>query len=258
MDYLKFLGTGGARVVLAKQLRSSGGIWLSLAGKNLLLDPGPGALLRCWGSEPPLDPSRLDGIVLSHRHLDHTGDLNAMVEAMADGGYHPHGEIFGPEDIFSGQEPILLQYLRDYPDRINPVLTGSRFQMDSLALEFPIRHIHPVPTYGVKFSWGEHSLSYIADTRYFPELIPAYRAEVIIINMTFVEAFHGTNAYHLSAEEIGPLISGINPRQVLLTHFGRRVIQDGPERIAKKLSDETGIPVLAAADGMCFALAAEI
>ena len=82
MNYLKFLGTGGARVVVAKQARSSGGIWLSLQGVNLLLDPGPGALVRCWSSRPKMDPTDLDGIIISHKHLDHTGDVNAMIEGM--------------------------------------------------------------------------------------------------------------------------------------------------------------------------------
>jgi len=254
MDYIKFLGTAGARMVLCRQLRSSGGIWLSLAGKNLLLDPGPGALIRSWGSSPPLDPADLDGIILSHRHLDHSGDLNAMVEAMAEGGYQPHGEIYAPGDVYSGEEPILLRYLRGYPDHLNVVETGSVFQLEGLTLTFPIRHIHPVPTYGVRINWGGKSLSYIADTRFFPELIPAYQADVVIMNMTFVEAFHGEKAYHLSAEEIGPLITGISPKQVILTHFGRRVLQSGPEKLAAKLSLETGIPVLAATDGMVYTM----
>jgi len=41
-----FLGTGGARVVVFKQIRASGGIWFSIDGTEFLLDPGPGALIR--------------------------------------------------------------------------------------------------------------------------------------------------------------------------------------------------------------------
>ena len=46
-NWIKFVGTAGARFVVAKQLRSSGGLWFSLQGMNLYLDPGPGALVRC-------------------------------------------------------------------------------------------------------------------------------------------------------------------------------------------------------------------
>ena len=44
MSFIKFLGTAGARFVVMKQLRASGGVWLSLGKTNLYIDPGPGAL----------------------------------------------------------------------------------------------------------------------------------------------------------------------------------------------------------------------
>ena len=34
-EFIKFLGTAGARFVMIKQLRASGGIWLSTCGKNM-------------------------------------------------------------------------------------------------------------------------------------------------------------------------------------------------------------------------------
>lgn len=70
-DYFKFLGTGGARFVVAKQLRASGGIFLNFPGKKMILDPGPGALVRLVHSRPPLDPTGLEAIFLTHKHIDH-------------------------------------------------------------------------------------------------------------------------------------------------------------------------------------------
>ncbi|MGA2467107.1 MAG: MBL fold metallo-hydrolase, partial [Thermodesulfobacteriota bacterium] len=59
-----------------KQLRASGGVWLSIGKTNLYIDPGPGALVRCLSSKPKLEPSTLDGILLTHKHLDHSSDVN--------------------------------------------------------------------------------------------------------------------------------------------------------------------------------------
>ena len=87
MNFIKFLGTAGARFVVIKQLRKSGGIWISLDDTNLLIDPGPGSLVRCLSSKPKLNPTKLDGIILTHRHIDHSNDINIMIEAMTNGGH---------------------------------------------------------------------------------------------------------------------------------------------------------------------------
>ena len=99
------LGSGGARIVVAKQLRASGGIWFSLAGTRFLLDPGPGSLVRMTGSRHRLDPTKLAGILLSHRHLDHSGDVNNMIEAMTMGGTELRGTLFAPSDALEGDDP---------------------------------------------------------------------------------------------------------------------------------------------------------
>ena len=39
MSFIKFLGTAGARFVVTKQLRASGGLWLSAGKTNLSIDP---------------------------------------------------------------------------------------------------------------------------------------------------------------------------------------------------------------------------
>lgn len=254
-NFIKFFGTAGARMVMSKQLRSSGGIWIRLGSTNMLIDPGPGTLVRCWGSEPSLDPSLLDAIILTHRHLDHSGDMNVMVEAMVEGGYHPHGRVFAPADALDGPEPILFQYLRKYPEEITTLCPGVKFPLGDVSLEAPLRHWHPVETYGIKLSYRDQNIAYISDTRYFPQLVDAYQGmDVLIVSMTFVQPFHSSHAYHLSSEEVVPLISGIKPRVVLLTHFGRKVIEEGPESIARRLEHETGVAVCAASDGMVFEL----
>jgi len=143
-DFVKFLGTAGARFVVIKQLRSSGGLWISIGGTNLYMDPGPGALVRCLSSRPKLNPSSLDGILLSHRHLDHSGDINVMIEAMTEGGFRKRGVLFAPRDAIE-DDPVVLRYVRTYLKGIRDIYTRWR-PMDSISL-FPSDRYHfsPIP-----------------------------------------------------------------------------------------------------------------
>ncbi|MFA5317109.1 MAG: MBL fold metallo-hydrolase [Dehalococcoidales bacterium] len=87
-----FLGSGGARFMMISQLLATGGIWLSLAGTEILIDPGPAFLVGAVKRK--LRADKLSAIILSHRHLDHSGDVNVMVEAMTGVGFSHTANCF--------------------------------------------------------------------------------------------------------------------------------------------------------------------
>lgn len=116
-NFIKFLGTSGARFVMIKQLRASGGIWVCCQGTNVLIDPGPGSIVRCAKSRPRLDPTRLDGIILTHRHLDHSGDINVMIEAMTEGGFKKRGAVFCPADAIQ-EDQVILKHVMQFPQKL--------------------------------------------------------------------------------------------------------------------------------------------
>jgi phosphoribosyl 1,2-cyclic phosphodiesterase len=57
------------------------------------------------------------------------------------------------------------------------------------------------------------------------------------------------NVMHLTYDNAKTLISSIRPRVAVITHFGMTVIKAKPWEVAKKLSQETGVQVIAASDG---------
>jgi len=122
-DFIKFLGTAGARFVMIKQLRASGGLWIAYKGTNILIDPGPGSIVRCATSRPKLDPGKLDGIILTHRHLDHANDVNVMIEAMTEGGFKKRGTLFCPADAID-EDPVLLRHTKAFLQKIAVVCSS--------------------------------------------------------------------------------------------------------------------------------------
>jgi ribonuclease BN (tRNA processing enzyme) len=248
-DSITFLGTAGARFVVMKQFLASGGAWLNFGGTEILLDPGPGCLVH--SVKRKLDASKLKAIILSHKHLDHSGDINIMIEAMTEGGWKQRGIVFAPSDAVNNGA-VILPYLRDYPQKIDILSEGGSYSIQDISFKTPVKHRHPVETYGFVFKTPRHTLSWIADTKYFDELSRYYRAELLIMNVVLLEPRDGVD--HLSIPEVRQIIVEAKPKTAILTHFGMSIWRAKPWELARKLSDDTGIEVIAAHDGMRFDL----
>lgn len=250
-NWIKFLGTAGARFVMIRQLRASGGIWINFKDTNILIDPGPGSIVRCAMSRPKLDPGKLDAIILTHRHLDHANDINVMIEAMTEGGFKKRGVVFLPYDALD-VEPVILSHTRGFVDKIEILKSGTDFQIKNIKFSAPCRNIHPVETYGLKFTLGSKTVSLITDTLYFDKIKECYSADIVIINVVFFEPRPGIQ--HLSIPDVERIILEVKPRVAILTHFGMTVLTHKPHIIAEKLKDKLGIDVISAYDGMTFDL----
>ena len=248
MGEIKFLGTGGARVVVTKQIRGSGGIWLSLNDSNILIDPGPGSLVKAISSRPKLDPSKLNAIILSHKHLDHSGDVNIMMEAMTEGGLKKRGILLAPEDALNN-DPVVLKYVRDYVKDIVILKEGERYYIDNIEVSTPKRLIHGAETYGLIFNYNNSSISYISDTLYFPDISTYYHADILIINVVRLKR-DNLPIEHLNIDDARNIIANIKPKMAILTHFGMNVIKEKPWEIANNMERELNIKVIAANDGM--------
>jgi len=245
--FIKFLGTAGARFVMIKQLRASGGIWVSAYGKNILVDPGPGSIVQCSRSRPRLDPSQLDAIILTHRHLDHCSDINVMIEAMTDGGFKKKGVLFCPRDALD-EDPVILKHTRNLLKQIRILKKDTTYKIGEFSFHTSMQHIHPVKTYGVKFKIGKTSISLLTDTKYFPKLKDFYSTDVLIISVVFYQP--RPEIEHLSLVDVKKIINQTKPKKAILTHFGMTMLREKPHLLAQGLSDELGIEVVAAYDGM--------
>ena len=248
-DTITFLGTAGARFMVTRQLAASGGLWLNLSGTEILVDPGPGSIVQ--STKRKLRADKLSAIILSHRHLDHSADVNIMVEAMTNGGFRQHGWLFAPADAL-GTEPVIFSYLKNYVEGITVLKEGKSYTIGNVSFNTPVRHIHPVETYGMVFRTPAHTFAYIADTRYFDSLCQSYASELIIINVVLLEPKQPVD--HLSLPEAEHIIKEIKPKVAILNHFGMGIWKARPWEIAQRLSQQTGSRVIAARDGMKFDL----
>jgi phosphoribosyl 1,2-cyclic phosphodiesterase len=247
-DALKFLGTAGARFAVSTQLRHSGGLFWTVRGRRIWVDPGPGALVRALSSRPRIDPASADVLVITHRHLDHTGDATAVVEAMTRGGLSPRGLLLAPRDALE-VEPAVQRYAQGFLSRVAPLSPGSRHELGGgVALATPIAHDHGVETYGYRLEAPGFSAAHVVDTAWLDGLPEAYAGvDLLIVNTTLPA--RDARFRHLGAEDAERLIAAVRPRLAVLTHLGMKMLRASPDAVALGIAERTAVPTVAARDG---------
>lgn len=253
MNFIKFLGTAGARFVMIKQLRASGGIWFEINDVRMLVDPGPGSLVRANKSKPALRLSDLDAVFISHKHIDHVNDANVIIEAMTNGGFKKKGVLLCPGEAVENP-PVIFPYAVELVERVEILKEHSQYTVKNLRINVPLKLRHLAETYGfILESDGVPSVGYIPDTEFFPEIAVAYRGtKIIIVNVVFSQPRPGI--MHLSLPDALELISAIKPEKAILTHFGMSMLKERIWEKTRQLSDKMFIDIIAASDGMTVTL----
>lgn len=223
------------------------------------VDPGPGALVRALSHVPPCNPRELEAIVLSHKHLDHSGDVNALVEAMTSGGFRRRGVLMAPSDAFE-VEPVVLPYAQQFVQRLERLEPSSGpYHIGPVEVRTSIAHVHAVQTYGVHFAYQGLRVAYLPCGRYFDELAADYARltpDVLVVNV--LRFRDEMNVDHLTWEDARRIVSEVRPKVTVFQHFGTKMLEAGPQRLAQELEDEIGRRVIAAYDGLRLDLDTEV
>jgi phosphoribosyl 1,2-cyclic phosphodiesterase len=239
---LTFMGTAGARFMVAKQIAASGGLYIEDGNARISLDPGPGAVVQY--AKRKIDLTKLDAIVLSHRHLDHANDVNVMIEAMTEGGFARRGRLFCPPDALD-PDPVVLHYLRRFPEEIVRLEPSTEYSVNGLSFTTTPKHIHQVDTFGLRF--GDR-LGWVTDSAYYDGIAEQHKADVMVIHLVLMQCREGLP--HLCLADAERIIRDARPRLAIITHFGMTVWRAHPWTVAEELTQKTGVEVKAARDGM--------
>jgi ribonuclease BN (tRNA processing enzyme) len=224
-------------------------MWLHFADKNILIDPGPGSLIRIF--ERGLEPRDLNAIVLSHRHLDHVADIASVVESATDSNKNKLDLLLAPIDAVDGDDPVVLKYTKKGFKKIEITELGKTIEYENIKIKPLIKHIHQgADTYSLQFEYNNKIFIYVACGRFYEDMLYAYpeNPDVMVFNTTFVKP--NLNYYHLSAEDVERIIEKVKPKLTILTHFSVQMLRYTPFKIAKEMSDRTGLKVMAAHDGL--------
>ncbi len=248
-----FLGTGGGRINLIKQIRGTGGFRIDSTSANIHVDPGPGALLSSLAEKE--EPLELDAVVVTHNHVDHFSDAMVMIEGMTNYGLKKRGIVIGSKSSMEGPDRSIHGYHQSKVDFVYSAVPGEKkaFTTDRGSFEMEIIGMkHEEETaFGFKLFMDGKVVGHITDTEPVEHLGKAFvGCDVLVINCMKPEAdkYRG----HLTTGDVIAVLKEARPKTCIITHMGLKMMKAGPAKEAERIEKDSGVKTIAAKDGLKF------
>ena len=254
MVEIVFLGTGGGRFNLIKQVRRTAGFRIT-GSLSIHVDPGPGALFACRDFSQHAE--KTDAIVVTHNHIDHVNDAGLLIEAMADGWkVKKKGMLVGSASVIEGDEngdKGVSKYHLGRMESHSVARAGKKITIsfgNKRATLLPTRVKHDDKTgFGFVLEMDGVKIGYTSDTEYFQGISDQYKGCDMLIANCLKPEEDGIPG-HLYSSVTARLFTEAKPILGVLTHMGISMIKAGPEKEAAKIEKKSGVKTIAAVDGM--------
>ena len=214
---LQFLGTGGGRFATISQKRMTGGFRIDdIGGKNIHVDPGPGALVRShqFGLNPRNSESVING----------------------------NGEI----------GPGISKYHQTKSD-ISVLHPGDVIKEDEITIRGTATHHGDSTCVGFNINYDGLNINYTADTEYFPELSKEHEGADVLIGCVIKEGERKIKG-HMRTMDFEKLVEEVQPQIAIMTHLGVNLIMNNPFQNTRIITNNTGVRTVAATDGLTMSL----
>lgn len=247
MYNLVFLGNKGSDALNYSD--GSGGFILKVNDFQVHVDPGPGILNKARDAKVNL--SNASCILVSHNHLSHCNDLNLLIDLMTYRGLDNRGILIGDESVIYGSDkerPYLGKKQEKYLERYMVLKQGSKAKIGTLRIH-GLKVNHFDRGIGFKIQTEHFNLIYTGDTKYYKEMKEEYKdCNLLIANC--VKPFDSKDDYNLTADDVVKIVEDVKPQMVIVTHFGRKMLEHNPIIVAREISRRTGVQVVAAKENM--------
>jgi len=250
-----FIGTGGGRVNLLAQLRSTGGFIIN-GSLKIYVDPGPGAL---YGSKlHKIDLSKMDILVVTHNQIDHHNDAEKVMEAMSNYALQKRGALVASKSVLQGGGHFDPSISRYHQEKMQQVICGVPKQRNSILCNgknadfsfTPVKHDDETG-FGFVLSMDGSKIGYTSDSEYFEGLGGYFKGcDYLIVNN--LKAEDDGIPDHMDSGGCIKLLKEAKPKTAILAHFGMKLINSMPELEAQKIASKSGVKTIAARDGASF------
>jgi ribonuclease BN (tRNA processing enzyme) len=277
-----FLGCGGGRLNVLKQFYSTAGFIIECS-KKIYIDPGPGVAtqFRKFEKKFKMKIEDIEGIYVSHAHLDHINDIEVVIEAMTNYAREKSGFLICDESILgkgllrrildylnifkekqkenieskteeTGEiSPSISDYHKNLVEKIYTIKSDKIVNIDNLIFKgTKTKHDSPATGFILEDKFENIKVGYTSDTEFFEGIEKEYKdCDVIIINVLRVkERWPG----HFCVEDVIKFLNLTKPKYAILTRFGGQFINANKIEIREKIERETKVETILSYDGMIF------
>lgn len=221
-----------------------------MSGKKIYIDPGPGAVV--WSAMRKINLRNLSGLVISHCHPDHYTDAEVVIESMTNGARSRRGFLITTAQCMnSADRRAVSEYHCRALDEVIIMKGGDIAKAAGLKITAtPGRH-REAETIGLVFEAGSEKLGYVSDTEYISGMEKYFEGcGLMVINILRPRGSGWPG--HMNVEDAAKMLMSMKakPLKAVIQHFGNLMLDRGPEKEAAWLEKETGVKIVAAADGM--------
>lgn len=205
----------GCSAMYATADTAASGYLVEIDGYKLWLDAGGGTWQRLLKL---MDFGEMDGILLSHRHPDHTVDLFQCFHARAYGGRDLTSiPLWAPEETIERITAFSTELNETFD--IIQIEAGGVLDIGGAKVSL-VDMKHSAQTCGARFEHGGAVLAYTADTGPGSDFHAlGHDADVLICEATFQDTDQPWWEGHLSATQAGRVASELDAGRLVLTHL---------------------------------------
>jgi ribonuclease BN (tRNA processing enzyme) len=197
--------------------RAAAGYLLDINGEHLWLDAGAGTWRNLLDH---IDYADLGGVLLTHRHPDHTTDVFQAFHARRHGpdGRLPMIPLWAPAETIQA----LLGFAGGLKESFSliPVVAGDAIEFAGARISlFPMAH-SGLETLGVRVEEGGGVFAYSSDTGPDADLATLARdADVFVCEATYQDSDAGAWDGHMSASAAASVAVGCGVKDLVLSHL---------------------------------------
>jgi hypothetical protein len=243
-----FLGTAGDVIVTGKQSRASGGIAMELEGLRILLNPGPGAVVRACQYQ--INLREVDVVIATQNTILAANDVNAVVDGMTNGGLDTKGVLLCSSEVIDGIGKLNPAISSQHKEQIEKIITLKPEQKVALnSIEFIPTEVKGTGV-GLKIKTTDATIGYTSVTGYSRQIAEQYDGcDLLIICVPHLTK---KSEDGLNVEDAIKFIQIAKPRMVVVTGFGVKLLEGDLLGSIREMQRQTQIETVAAKEGLIF------